>query len=58
MYEDPARTVPLMESYQADLLYVGPEERDTYVVSEPPGELMVLYRNRDVTIYQRKSSET
>ena len=29
IYEEPEKTVPLMKKYQATLLYVGAEERET-----------------------------
>ena len=41
-----------MELYKADLLYVGPEEQSKYSISLPLENLQVLYKNRDVVIYQ------
>lgn len=55
IYEDPTKTIPLMKSYHADLLYVGPEETEKYSVSLPEEQLKVLYKNRDVIIYEYSS---
>ncbi len=52
-YEDPARTVAVMEKYGADLLYVGEFERDTYRVSLPTSGLEPAYDQGGVQIYRR-----
>lgn len=52
IYEDPGKTIQLMEQYHADLLYVGPLENEKYTLSLPQSELRTLYQNRDVVIYQ------
>ena len=54
IYENPDQTIPLMERYRADLLYVGPLEQEKYNVTIPAGDLQELYRNRDVVIYQHE----
>lgn len=56
IYENPDLTIPLMEQYKADLLYVGPEERLRYNISIPTRNLRELYKNRDVIIYQHDFS--
>ncbi|PWR70751.1 DUF2298 domain-containing protein [Methanospirillum stamsii] len=55
MYENPEQTTLLMRSYNASLLYVGPEENKKYTVSICPDDFHVLYKNHDVTIYQLNS---
>ncbi len=57
LYEDPEQTISLMERYQADLLYVGPEEMKKYNISIDDTRLQELYRNRDVVIYQHVLSK-
>jgi len=57
IYEDPEQTIPLMERYRADLLYIGPEEKKKYNVSVDDTGLQELYRNRDVVIYQHEYSK-
>ena len=53
LYENPGQTIDLMEKYNATILYVGPLESTTYNLSLPEKGLLELYRNHDVTIYQR-----
>ena len=57
IYENPELTIPLMELYNADLLYIGPEEQQKYNVSIPSGVLRELYQSRDVIIYQHDLSK-
>ncbi len=52
-YEDPTRTIAVMEKYGADLLYVGDLERETYHVSLPPSGLEQVYDQEGVQIYRR-----
>ena len=52
-YEDPARTIAVMEKYGADLLYVGDFERETYRVSLPTTGLEPVYDQGGVQIYRR-----
>jgi YYY domain-containing protein len=52
-YEDPTRTVAVMEKYGADLIYVGDFERETYQVSLPPTGLKPVYDRGGVQIYRR-----
>lgn len=52
-YENPERTVEVMEKYGADLLYVGDFERETYHVSLPTTGLEPIYDQRGVQIYRR-----
>jgi uncharacterized membrane protein len=52
-YEDPARTVAVMETYGADFLYVGDFERETYHVSLPTTGLEPVYDQGGVQIYRR-----
>ena len=52
-YEDPTRTIAVMEKYGADLLYVGDLERETYHVSLPTSGLEQMYDQGGVQIYRR-----
>ena len=52
IYEEPDKTLSLMNKYQADLLYVGPLEIEQHTVSLPYDLLKILYKNQYVTIYQ------
>jgi uncharacterized membrane protein len=52
IYEDPTRTLPLMQKYNATLLYVGPSERERYRVSLPAGNLTAIYDRDGVQIYR------
>ncbi|NLV25776.1 MAG: hypothetical protein GXY48_01185 [Methanomicrobiales archaeon] len=56
MYEDPLQTIPLMNAYNADLLYVGLEEHEKYQVLIPYEFLEIIYQNRDVTIFHNNQS--
>lgn len=52
MYEDPVAVLPLMEQYNADLLYVGETERESYHVTINESALVPVYQAGDVTIYR------
>ncbi|NLA38470.1 MAG: hypothetical protein GX882_03605, partial [Methanomicrobiales archaeon] len=52
IYEQPLRSIDLLQAYNATLLYVGAEERDRYAVSLPTGALEIIYDSRDVQIYR------
>lgn len=52
IYEEPDKTLSLMNKYNADLIFVGPLEIEQYAVSLPYDLLQVLYKNQYVTIYQ------
>lgn len=52
IYEQPDRTVPLMEKYGATHLYVGEAERERYAVSIPEEALEVVYDDAGVRIYR------
>jgi len=52
IYENPDQTVELMKKYNATLLYVGDEERDTYNVSLPSTGLELVYSGQDTDIYR------
>ncbi len=52
IYEQPARTIPLMQKYNATLLYVGDAERERYRVSIPTDALELIYDERNVQIYR------
>jgi uncharacterized membrane protein len=52
IYEDPNSTIPLMKKYHADLLYVGPTEREHYSVNLPKIGLYRIYQNSEVEIYE------
>jgi YYY domain-containing protein len=56
IYEVPEETVPLMEEYGIDLLYLGESERERYDVSLPDTGLGVIYDEEGVTIACRNSS--
>ncbi len=51
IYENPDQTVALMKKYNATLLYVGDEERETYNVSLPATGLEQVYSDRGTDIY-------
>lgn len=52
-YEDPTRTIAVMEKYGADLLYVGDLERERYHLSLPTSGLEQMYGQGGVQIYRR-----
>ena len=54
IYENPDRTLSLMEQYGATLLYVGPLEQERYQVNLPEKGLSPFYENEGVVIYQRE----
>ncbi|MDD1719920.1 MAG: DUF2298 domain-containing protein [Methanoregulaceae archaeon] len=53
IYEDPERTLPLMEKYNATLLYIGDLEREKYKVNITGLALPLIYENEGVAIYRR-----
>ncbi|PKL60879.1 MAG: hypothetical protein CVV33_00360, partial [Methanomicrobiales archaeon HGW-Methanomicrobiales-4] len=53
IYEDPSRCISLMNEYGADLLYVGPTEKDKYAISLPSAGLKPVYQHGAVTIYSK-----
>jgi YYY domain-containing protein len=52
IYESPDQTVPLMEKYNATLLYVGDAERERYNVSLPSTGLEKVYSADNTEIYR------
>jgi YYY domain-containing protein len=52
IYENSARTVPLMQKYNATVLYVGPAENEQYRVSLPVQGLQVIYDQHGVQVYR------
>jgi len=52
-YEDPGRTLAVMEKYGADLLYVGDLEREKYAVHLPESGLERIFDEGGVQIYRR-----
>jgi YYY domain-containing protein len=52
MYEDPDQTVPLMQKYNATLLYVGDAERERYNVNISTTGLVPVYSEQGTTIYR------
>ncbi|MDD1676441.1 MAG: DUF2298 domain-containing protein [Methanomicrobiales archaeon] len=56
IYENPSRTVPLMQKYNATLLYVGPAERERYHVSLPVQGLSAIYNQSGVQVYRLQPS--
>ena len=52
IYENPDQTVPLMEKYNATLLYVGDAERDRYNISLPSTGLEKVYSSDNTEIYR------
>jgi len=55
IYEDPDRTVSLMQKYNISLLYVGPEEERIYQLHQPAPGLTVVFEQGRVRIYQISS---
>jgi YYY domain-containing protein len=53
MYEQPDRTLPLMEQYHVTYLYVGDTERERYAIHLPEVGLTPVYDQTGVTIYTR-----
>ncbi|KLK88610.1 hypothetical protein SZ63_06325 [Methanoculleus sediminis] len=53
IYEDPERTLALMEKYNATLLYVGEPEHKRYDVRLPDRGLRLIYDEEGVRIYER-----
>jgi uncharacterized membrane protein len=52
IYEKPEQTIPLMEKYNATLLYVGDAERERYNVSLPSAGLEKVYSADNTDIYR------
>ena len=52
IYEDPTATIPLMKKYNADLLYVGPTEKEHYSINLPESGLCKKYQNDEVIIFE------
>ncbi len=52
IYEEPTRTIELLQKYDADLLYVGELERTTYRVTLPETGLEPVYDREGVQIYR------
>ena len=52
IYEDPEKTVMLMEKYHATLLYVGDAERERYKVTIPASGLEKIYSAGGTEIYR------
>jgi YYY domain-containing protein len=53
MYEQPDRTLALMERYQVTYLYVGEAERERYTIHLPAEGLIPIYDQGGVLIYTR-----
>jgi len=53
IYEDPEKTVILMEKYHATLLYVGDAERERYAVQIPAPGLEKIYSAGGTEIFRR-----
>lgn len=51
-YEEPDRTVALMQQYGCELLYVGDLEREKYTVNLPSNGLEAIYDRNGVQIYR------
>jgi YYY domain-containing protein len=56
IYESPDETIPLMNQYGCQYLYVGPLEGDTYNLSLPNAGLTPVYAGNGVTIFSTKGS--
>jgi YYY domain-containing protein len=52
IYEQPSKTVPLMQKYNATLLYVGDAERERYNVTLPAAGLEKIYSSRGTDIFR------
>jgi len=52
IYENPDQTIPLMEKYNATLLYVGDAERERYNISLPSAGLEKVYSADNTDIYR------
>ncbi len=53
IYENPSRTLPLMEKYGAKYLFVGELEQEKYRISLPETGLTEVFSADGVSIYQR-----
>ena len=53
IYEDPARTLALMDTYNAKYLFVGDVEQQKYTIDLPDDGLTKVFAADGVTIYQR-----
>ncbi|TAJ44207.1 DUF2298 domain-containing protein [Methanofollis fontis] len=53
IYEEPTRSIALMDRYGADLLYVGDLERQTYQIRLPSEGLETAWEGDGVTVYRR-----
>lgn len=53
IYEDPSRTVSLMDKYGAKYLFVGDVEQELYTVTLPENGLTRIFAADGVSIYQR-----
>jgi YYY domain-containing protein len=53
IYEQPDRTLSLLDHYQVTYLYVGDAERERYAIRLPEKGLIRVYDQGGVTIYQR-----
>jgi YYY domain-containing protein len=53
MYEQPNRTLILMDQYQVTYLYVGDTEREHYTINLPKEGLAPVYNQSGVVIYAR-----
>lgn len=52
IYEDPERTLALMEKYNATLLYVGEPEHERYDVRLPDRGLRLIYDEGGIWVYE------
>jgi YYY domain-containing protein len=57
VYEDPGRTVALMQQYGCELLYVGALERQKYTVNLPLSGLDRIYDRNGVQIYRLSAAQ-
>ncbi|QSZ67975.1 hypothetical protein RJ40_10945 [Methanofollis aquaemaris] len=54
IYEEPTRTLDLMDRYGATHLYVGGLEREAYTIDLPVDGLVPVFESGDVVIYLRE----
>ena len=55
IYEDPSKTISLMDQYGAKYLFVGDVEQELYTVNLPDEGLTEVFTADGVTIYERSN---
>ena len=52
IYEDPTKTISLMEKYGATYLFVGEVEQEMYTINLPLEDLVNVFSSDGVDLYQ------